>query len=654
MSSLRNVVVFACVLLVASGAWAQEPGAAGQAYPKVEPVLSHIPAGSLGFAVIPNARGTAGKVDKFIADIGLAKMLPSPDPDHPEKKASVLDLMRAAARLGPGFNPNGGVAVVMLDPKPFGIDLLELIPGAQGAKAGSAPGSWASTLIPGAQGAKARPMEMAGPGEAPDKPKGKIPFVIFVPGKSVKDLFGAYPMEAAGKYTLVNLRMGPTYAAKLGSYVLLSPSDKALDAVLSAGKKAAAELPAEHARIMADSDLAYYINAKVAGPIFEGFLKKAQEQIIAQAGPLGPLMGFYMGFYRDLVSQLEAVTVAGRLVPSGLVFEEMVSFKPGTYYAKAIAAETPSGTLRLDALPDLPYVLAMGATGQTDEESVKIGRDMVDSLLKSDLLKALPEEEKDRLRKISGEMSGQITGMQMVGGGAPAGSGLFGVSFVVKCKNAGKVKALIAEQAKLAQGLVKHFGGDDPDVQKLRIRYVKGLETVGSVTADAVVIEHPDLDKMEEEERTNMKKVLGEDKVRFLVAAADKDTVVVTFGGSRSFLVEALKAASGAGKIGTRSEDAEAMKYLPKKKTAVVLINGANLYNLIVAGMKTMEPDAELPPFKITCKTPISMGIGQSGRSAHVVTYVPTQLVKEVVGIFMVFAAAGGPGAAPSVAPDDF
>ncbi len=638
MSWLRNVVVLTCVLPVASGAWAQEPDAAGPAHPKVEPVLSHIPAGSLGFAVIPNARGTAGKVDKFIADIGLAKMLPSLDPDNPDKKASVLDLMRAAARLGPGFNPNGGVAVVMLDPKGFEIDLLE--------------------LIPGAPGPKARPMEMAGPGEAAGKPKPKLPFVIFVPGKSIEDVFGAYPMEAAGKYTLVNLRMGPTYAAKLGSYVLLSPSDKALDAVMTARKKAAAELPAEHARIMATSDLAYYINMKVAGPILDEFLKRTQEQLIAQAGPLGPLMGFYMGFYGDLISQLEAVTVAGRLVPSGLVFDEMVSFKPGTYYAKAMAAETPSGKVRLNALPDLPYVLAMGATGQTDEESVKIGRDMVDSLLKSDLLKALPEEEKDRLRKISGEMSGQITGMQMVGGGAPAGSGLFGVSFVVKCKNAEKVKALIAEQAKLAQALIKHFGGDDPDVQKLRIRYVKGLETVGSVTADAVVIEHPDLDQMEEDERAEMKKVLGEDKVRFLVAAADRETVVVTFGGSRSFLVEALKAAaSGAGKIGTRSEDAEAMKYLPKKKTAVILINGVNLYNLIVAGMKTMEPDAELPPFKITCKTPISMGFGQSGKSAHVVMYVPTQLVKEVVGIFMVFVGGGpdaAPPVAPPVAPDDF
>jgi hypothetical protein len=631
--SFRNVAVLLCVSLVASGAWAQEAGAPKQAYPKAEPVLSHIPAGSLGFAVIPNAQAAAGRVDKFIADIGLAKMLPSPDPDHPEKKVSVLDLLRGAARLGPGFNPNGGVAVVMLDPNAFGINLLELIPGGPGAKAG--------------------PMPMAEPGEAAEKPKPKIPFVIFVPGKSVQDVFGAYPMEAAGKYTLVNLRMGPTYAAKLGSYVVLSPHDKALDAVMAAGKKAAAELPAEHRKIIAASDIAYYINMKVAAPILQQFLTKAVEQIVKQAGPLGPIMGVYMGIYGDLIGQLDAVTVAGRFVPSGLVLDEMVSFQPGTYYAKAMLAETPSAKVPLNALPDLPYVLAVGASGDTSEESAKIGMEMIDSLLKSDLLKALPQEEKDRARKIVEGMSRQITGMQMVGGGAPAGSGLFGLSWVVHCKSAEKVKGLIAEEAAFAQGLVKHFGGDNPDVQKLKIRYVKGMETVGSVTADAVVVEHPDLNEMEEDERSKMKKVLGEDQVRFLVAAADKNTVVITFGGSRNFLVEALKAAAGKGSIGTAPEDAEAMRYLPKKKTAVVLINGANLYQLIVAGMKTMEPDAELPPFKITCKTPISVGVGQTGKSMHVVVYYPTQLVKEVVGIFMIFAG-GGPGAAPPVAPDDF
>ena len=618
----RNVVLSACALLGASGAWGQNAGTVKPAGPAVEPVLSHIPAGSLGFVVIPNIRSTVAKADKFIADIGLAKKLPSVDPDKPEKRASVLDLLLGAAQLGPGFNPDGGLAVVMLDPKAFGIDLLQ--------------------FIPGAGASKVRPMKMVAEDDATEPAKPKIPFVIFVPGKSIKSVFGAYPMEPAGKYTLVNLRMGPAYAVKRGSYILLGPSDKALDAVLAAKKKAATDLPAEQVVAIGQSDLAYHINMKVAGPVIAQFLKVAEAQIITQAGPVAPLMGVYFGIYRDLIKQFDAITVAVRIAPTGLVFDEMASFRPGTAYSKAQASTKLTGKVGLNALPDLPYVLAMGGAGQNSPEGVKIGLDMIDSLLKNEPLKGLPEEEKARIKKIVRELNEQITGVQIVMGGAPAESGLFGMSFVIRCGSAEKVKALLAEKVKLAQGLIKHFGENEPEVKKFSIRYLKGMETVGGVSADAIALQHPKLDEINEDDRGKMRKVLGEDKIRFLVAAADKNTVVVTFGGSRPFLVEALKAAAGTGKIGTRPEDAEAMKYMPKKKTAVVLINAGNLYEVIVKGMKAMAPNEEQPPFKIKCKTPIALGVGQSGKSTHVVAYVPTKLIKEVVGIVMMFAGGGG------------
>ena len=63
MTSSRNVVAAACVLLVAASVPAQP---AATPMPKPEPVLSHLPAGALGFAVIPGAQATAEKVDKFL------------------------------------------------------------------------------------------------------------------------------------------------------------------------------------------------------------------------------------------------------------------------------------------------------------------------------------------------------------------------------------------------------------------------------------------------------------------------------------------------------------------------------------------------------------------------------------------------------------
>ena len=624
MASSRTSLVAVCILLVASGVCAQ---GGAKAMAKPESVLDHIPAGALGFAVVSSAEGVAGKVDKLLADLGVSQMLPSPDPDNPEKKMPVLDLVRGGAQLGQGFNPKGGAAVVMLNPKDFDIDLLQLM--------GAAP-----------------PAE-GGEDEAPAAPP-KIPFVILVPGTGVKEVFGAYPMEQAGKYTLINLRMGPTYATKVGGYVALSPHDKALDAVAGTKKKAVSELPPEQVKLLGKMDLAYCINMKVAGPMLAQLMQQLEQQMTMQAGPMAPLMKTYFGFYRDVLQQMDAVTVGIRVGKTGIILEELASFKPDSTYTQAIAAAKPTGKVGLNALPDLPYGLAVGSTGETDEHTIKLTMDMVNELLKGELFQGVADEEKARMRKLVRGMLGQVAGVQMVIGGTPSGSGLFGASFVIRCKDAAEVKALLGEEAKLIQNLIRHFAADEPDAQKLAIRYVKSVETIAGVSVDAVSVEHPELDKMEEEDRAEMKKALGEDKVRFLVAAPDKKTVVVTFGGSRKFMAEALKAARGTGTIGTTPGDLAALKHMPAKPETIILINGANIYKLIVDGVKTMEPDEELPPFKIACKTPVAMGIGYAGRNVHVVVYVPTELVKEVVGVFTAISGMRPGAAPPPEGPDDF
>ena len=279
---------------------------------------------------------------------------------------------------------------------------------------------------------------------------------------------------------------------------------------------------------------------------------------------------------------------------------------------------------------------------------------MINSLMLNEPLAGMPDDLKASIKKLYQDVTDQVTGMQIVGGGAPEGAGVFGVSFVIKCKDSAKMKQLLAEKARIAQALVKHFGADEPDLLKLSIKYVKDVQTIGQVSADAVVIEHPKMEEMEERERAEMKKALGEDKINFRIAATDKNTVVVTVGGSNAFFAEAVKvAASGTGKIGTDPYSIKAMKYLPAERQTIMLFSASNLYDVIVAGMKVMAPEEELPPFKITCKTPIAMGAGTTGKSAHFVIFVPTDLIKDVAGIIMMFQG-GGAGAAPPVADGDF
>jgi hypothetical protein len=610
MTSLRKIVVLACVLSVAASAWAQAAPA------KAEPVLSRIPAGTMGFVVVNNVQATAGRIDKLLADLGLDQMLTNPQ--DPNQKIPVLHMLMGATKVGEGFNPNGGLAAVMLDPKAFDIDLLELIKRKQGGGGGE---------------------------EEADKPDPKLPFVIYVAGKGVQEVFGAYPLKPAGKYTQVTLPVGPMVATKLGGYVLLSPNPKALDAVTAADKQAAADMPAEQVRALARADLGYYVNMKLIGPIAMNLLKQMAEQV-GTAGPMAPLMRMYVGVYGNIIEQLEAVTVTARFVETGFIFEDLVSFRADTPFGKAMAAAKPGQEAGLASLPNFKYALALAGAGETGSAEADLNRQMLDKLLDSDFLKSLPEAEKARLKKVSEGLNKQVTSMQMVAGGPAEGVGLFGVSVVLKCKDAAAVKKLLGETAALAEGMIRHFGAEDEDVQKLTVRYLKGVETVGPVTADAIVVEHPEMNTMSDGDREEMKKVLGEDKIRFLIGAPDAKTVVMTFGGSRDFFAEAVKAARGGGTIGTSAEDRQALQYLPKRRTGVILLNAGNLYDLIVAGMRKMAPDEEVPPFKISCKVPIAIGVGTAGKSAHVVLYLPKQLVKEVAGVVMMFVGQRA-GAAP-------
>jgi len=616
----RRILAISCVLLLSASAWAQAD--------KTEPVITHIPAGSMGFVVVPSIEGMTGKIDKFITDLGFGQMLSHPDPADPNKmvQVSVLDMLKGAGQLGEGFNPKGSFGAVMLDLKAFDINLMELIGGAMGGPAASE--------------------EAAQP-----KPQPKLPVVFFLPGKDVKSVLAAYKPEQAGKYMTVTLPPGPMFAGQIGGYVMISPNEKALDAIAAATKKAASELPAEQLKAISESEVAICLSGKVAGPALVAMMQIGEAQMSAQAGEMAPLLGTYFKIYREMLSQLDMVTLAGRFVEGGLVFDEMISFQPESPYAKAMTAAKLTGKAGFNALPNMPYVLAMGAAASTSQQNVQMGMDMINSLLVSQPIAGIPDELKAAIKKSYQDAMDQVTGMQFVGGGAPAGSGVFGLSFVIQCKDSAKMKDVLAESVGIAQGLIKHFGKDVPDANGVVVKYVKGIETVGNASADAIVVESPKLEKMEEGERAEMKKVLGEDKIRVRVLATDKNTVVVAVGGSGAFFAEAVKAAAGGAdnKIGTDANSLMAMKHLPAERNMVALFSASNLYDVIVSGMKTMSPQAELPPFKINCKTPIAIGAGTTGSSAHVVMFIPTDLIKDVAGMARMFTQVRGarPGNPP-------
>ena len=633
MKNLKIVAAALCVLSLVNSGSAQEPA---RAMPKAKSVLERIPGDSMAFMVIKNVKSATDHVDQFLNNVGLAQMAAGVMPD------GALATIKAAVQLGDGFNPNGGFAVVLLNPGPLGIDLAEMIPTGPGA-------------------------------EEPElKPELKnIPLVLLVPGTGIKKVFGEYEMQKDGKYTKVSLRMGEMYAAKLGGYIALSPAAKFLDALKAAKTKASTALP-ELRRSAALADVAIYVNMKLVGPIYMRFFEnviESQEQSHG-AGLMMPMIGnpaemlkLLSSFYDYMFSQMKSVTIAGRLAKTGVVLEETVTFVPGSRMAKLA---TPTGRTRkprLNRLPNLPYVLAMSTISHGKElaaESRQMTVDMIEKILTLPTLGELDDKLKVDVRKVAVGLTEQIQASQFVFGGSVEGSGVFGLSLVLDCKDAAKTRRLLAKATVNANSMIKAFG-EDQDMQEFSISYKKGAETVGKAKVDVIEIggllhdeeededqdeveddEEDEEDEEEEDEEVVMMNPLagmlgalfGEKKIRIRIAAADDKRLVITFGGSTPFLEEALRVAKGRkGTIGRGPQFVEAMRYMPRSRTAIMLLDVGGLLKVVRRGVETFMPGTGDQVPQLTNKKPIAYGVGASKGAARVVIYVPNDLIKELVNL---------------------
>jgi len=601
--TLRTILVVLCVVSLPVAGYAQGAGAPAA---KADPVLKLIPAGSLGYVVVNDLKGALANMDKFIADIGLDPLVKMTMP------TGLLDGVKTALRLGEGFTGSGGLAVVMLDPAQFDIDMPKLL--------------------------------KAGPSALGDV---QLPLVVFVPGASIKDVFPKVRAEAGAKYAKLQMSFGPMMAAESGGYVLLSPTDKALDAVLKAAKKTTDELKEGHAKLLGGSDIAVHLNMKVAGPIVNALLEVLQKELGPMGGGMGPGMrgapvatvGDPLAICRDMVSQVQALTLGLHFAKGGVVAEVAMDFAPDGMLGKAVAACKPTGGNLVDKLPNLSYVVALGQVGgKASSEELEFSFKQLDALLDAAELK-LDAQVKDKIKKLITGLDDQATEQQIVFGGAPEGSGLFALALVLKCKDADKVKALLSDVPGVIQDIVKAAGAQHGgDVKGMKVTYTQGVDSVGDVKIDAIEITPPDSVKPTERDQAEMTAILGEARIRFLIASPDRNTVVMTFGGAKPFMTQALKAVKEGGTIPSAEGVADALAQLPKDPAFVVLLNCGNLFDLIAK--ITQVSKEKSPPIKLTTKTPVALGAGVSGSSVRLVLFVPTGLIKEGVIYYLSSQAA--------------
>lgn len=560
-------------------------------------VLQRIPANTVAFVVVPNLGSASSKVDQFIADIGLQDMVPG----------SVLELAQQATQIAEGLDEQGSLVALALTPSDYGWDLEQMI-----------SEEWS--------------------------PEGPPPVALLIPGGDAEQLFAAYDPQEEDGYLVVEFGGEPMYARAADGYTVLATMPEVVDAVLEPAGNVTDRLGEHHAEILGGADLAVWIDVEALQPAISAIMDKAQEEIEAgrESGRISgdeeagaALAQSMLDTYREILEQIDGVTMALRLTRDGVVVESYSSFGEDTVMGRLLAAMQPGGEPLLNKLPNLPYVLALGAqvAPEDDDAAQQLAQtreQFLADLMNSEALAAIPQAARDQAEAALNTLGEQITGVQMYAGGSARGAGVFGVSCVMSVRDAGTAMGAIGQLAQAGQTAVTELAGDD---EAFAMTYTRAVADVGDVEADGIVITFAEMEQMSPQERQMMGRVLGETRIVFYVVPVDDNTVVVTFGGGPEFLAEAVSAAAEGTPMMDDEAIARALEPLPDNPVAVTVISPQNLLDVIRAGFETL--DQEMPPelerIELTTDTPVAAVRAIRGTGAHGALFIPTQLVADGV-----------------------
>ena len=603
----RMAIVSLCAVALAGSVLAQakEPKGGFE-------VLKMIPAGNMGVLVVNDVKKTTDDVDQFLTALGVMDDMKKSGMDK-----GVLNAMLQAAQMEAGFRAEGGFAATVLDPQQFGVDLEKVAKGF-GRRATS--------------------------GEDETQ---KIPFAIYIPAKSMKELFANYEVTKpeGSKYQLVDLRMGPVYAVEANGYVIISPLAKVLDAVTAVKKSAADELSKEQAAAVASNEISVLINMKITGPWYDKLLKKQQEQMdqmkafLSHGGPEAIFFNVYgelNAMARKQIADWDTVTIGGRFVPEGIVAEMQMTFVKDSPSGKALAEMKPMDKSRLSMLPANNYIFAMDFSSQGGPASLKMRQEMIERIM--GVITTLDDAQKKQIQQIIEGVAEQVNGGQLVIGGGPEGKGAVALTMVLQVKDSAQYKKLVMQGVDLSNKIMsgpeattKPADTAEEDgpagMPKVSLSYKTGAAKVGDASIDAVVVNLPAA--MTERHKADMTKIIGDDQIRFMIAAPAKDTVVITFGGAIAQMEATLKTMAKGDGIDLSKAAISGMKYMPEKPQMIGAFNVANLLKVI----KKASGQEDVPVLKIDA--PILMsGSATGNNSTRGVFFVPTAIIKEIIDSF--------------------
>ena len=263
-------------------------------------VMKKIPADAIMVISGQNVKKTLAKADEFAET--MAKALGEEASYKLEIPNGLLNKLVEALSLGEGFNPNGGIAIVVTDFSKSGFDLKAAMEG------------------------------------TPDLTT--IPVVLLVAGTDPKKLVPEMTAEKADGSVIITVEGVVIKVKQVGDYLALSPNDNALE-MIGTGTSLAAKLKKENLDFTQTSDLSVYVNIEQVLPLLEMAMAKAGKMHpgVGQAmGPIGPMINSM----KELAKQLDSFVLSVDIESDAIVLNSGLSAKPETGIAKILREYKPS------------------------------------------------------------------------------------------------------------------------------------------------------------------------------------------------------------------------------------------------------------------------------------------------------------------------
>ena len=637
---LAAVAVLSALAGVAAGQGAAGAAAAKPLSADQVKMIQNVPGDALAFVMVGNLNGLAGRADAFIKDI-----LPHPI----AKEFNFLKMATEGAGLGMTFNSDAPLAVVLMDPKDYAPELLQ-----KKAPATKPAEDDVGALADKEARERMRARMQAAAAGREEFDNRNLPVLYILSGKDIAKMFPGREAKADGAMTKLTRGNEEAWAVEKDGLVFVS-SYKSIIAAMPPKVPAAVAIGKGGEELLARSDVFGYINrprceglrgtpfAKLVWRSFSflemlGIMDRAEEGGYHSFNPLSTAMHWFEATRAGTFAQSRYMIGGLTLGKEGPRVELRVPFQEGTPMGKALAAakELPAGQLTA-ALPNKPFIFAYGCRKDVLRTPAEQKKKQADGLIANPFLKDMPEEMRKKLSLMIQSIHEQVTEVQHWAGQTKE-DGPMAVTSTIRCKDSAALKKTIQDNVPVLEALLNSALEQSKD-DKFTLAWYEGNEPAGQVRVDMIQATHPQLDKMlaDEDMGTKFKSMMlkifpGETSLRVRLAAVDKTTLVVTVGGGRRFLNDAVSAARDANSRLELSDDVKSsLALLPANRFALFVINATSGASFVgTAMMSQMTGGGAQIKFKAAPPAVVSLSADKG--DLLIVGHVPALVIKRIIG----------------------